>query len=116
MASQVVHVTRETYDAEVAHSTVPVVVDFWAPWCGPCRSIGPILDTLAGEYAGKVKVAKINVDEEPEIAGAFQVQGIPTVVAVRDQQVVHQMVGFRGREPLERLFSNLAAPPIAEAK
>jgi len=114
MGNDVVHVTRETYDTEIARSAIPVVVDFWAPWCGPCRSIAPILDTLAGQYAGRVKVAKINVDEEPEIAGAFKVQGIPTVVAVRNQQIVHQMVGFRGREPLERLFSDLAEP-IAEA-
>ncbi|MBW2253646.1 MAG: thioredoxin [Deltaproteobacteria bacterium] len=116
MTNQVVHVTRETYDSEITRSDVPVVVDFWAPWCGPCRAIAPILDALAGQYAGKVKVAKINVDEEPEIAGAFQVQGIPTLVAVRDQQVVKQLVGFGGREPLEQLFSNLAETHVAEAK
>ena len=115
MANQVVHVTRETYDAEIANSDVPVGVDFWAPWCGPCRTIAPILDVLATQYVGKVKVAKINVDEEPEIAGAFQVQGIPTLVAVRDQQVVHQMVGFRGKEPLDQLFSDLAQSPVKEA-
>ncbi len=109
MSEPVVHVTYDTYNAEVAGSEIPVVLDFWAPWCGPCRSIGPILDELAQTYAGRVKVAKINVDEEPAIAGAFQVKGIPLVVAVKDRAIVEQMVGFRGRAPLEQLFQQLAA-------
>ena len=102
-------ITADNFEAEVLQSDVPVVLDFWAPWCGPCRSLGPVLDQLSGEYAGRVKVGKVNVDEQPALAGAFQVRGIPHVAAVEGNTVVDQQVGFRGRAPLEAMFAGLVS-------
>ncbi len=109
MSKEIIQVTNENFQSEVMGSELPVVVDFWAPWCGPCKQIGPILDELAVTFAGKVKVAKVNVDEEPEIAGAFEVQGIPMLVGIRNQRIIEKAVGFRGRKPLEELFESLSA-------
>ena len=108
------HVTTDTFRAEVTQSPIPVVVDLWAPWCGPCRSMAPVLDDLAGRYAGRVKVVKINVDEEPGLAAAFKVQGIPTLAVVRANTIVDHQVGFAGRAGIERLFERAAATPAAE--
>ena len=102
------HVSSKDFDREVIESELPVIVDFWAPWCGPCRAVGPVLEDLAGQWAGKVKVVKLNVDEEPEIAGAFQVRSIPTIVAMQGREVVDVQVGFGGQQALENLFSKLA--------
>lgn len=102
-------VTKTNYRQEVVQSEIPVILDFWAPWCGPCRSIGPILDALAETYDGQVKVVKINVDQERELANHFKVQGIPALFAVRGTQVVDKMVGFGGRAPLEAMFKGQAA-------
>jgi thioredoxin 1 len=102
------HVTIETFETEVIDSDLPVVIDFWAPWCGPCRAIGPVLENLANRWAGQVKVVKLNVDEEPEIAGAFQVRSIPTIVAMRGRDVIDVQVGFGGQQALEKLFVKLA--------
>lgn len=107
-SNEPISVTTETFDAEVVEAGIPVVVDFWAPWCGPCRVIGPVLDELAAKWAGKVKVVKLNVDEEPALAEAFQVRGIPTVVAMRGRDVVDVQVGASGRGKLEQLFVGLA--------
>ena len=101
-------VTLETFEASVQNSEVPVVVDFWAPWCAPCRAISPLLDELAQTYAGRVKVAKVNVDEEPDLAQVFRVTGIPTLVAVRGTKVVNTQVGMSGRGALEQMFEQLA--------
>jgi len=103
-----VHVTSATFESEILGSSEPVLIDFWAPWCGPCLALGPVLDELATTYAGKVKVAKINVDEEPGLATEFRVRGIPTLYAVHDGQVVDQMVGFGGRRALTKAFAKLA--------
>lgn len=110
--SQSVQVTASTFRAEVTESAIPVVVDLWAPWCGPCRAMAPVLDELAGRYAGRVKVVKVNVDEEPALAAAFQVKGIPTVAVVRANAVVDQQVGFAGRAGLELLFERAAASAV----
>jgi thioredoxin 1 len=104
-----IKVTTGNFQNDVINSDTPVVVDFWAPWCGPCRMIGPVLERLAETWGGRVKVAKVNVDEEPGLAGQYGVQGIPTLIAFNKGQLVHTEVGFRGSEPLEHLFEDLAS-------
>jgi thioredoxin 1 len=88
-----VAVTDQTFEQEVMRSALPVVVDFWAPWCGPCRMVAPVLEKLAREWNGKVKIAKINVDENPRFAGQYGVQAIPTMMVVKNGQVVDRWAG-----------------------
>ena len=90
----VLHIDRNNFQSEVLGSDRPVLLDFWAPWCGPCRMVGPILDEIAGERSD-IKVAKINVDEQPELAGQFGVMSIPTLVVMKDGRIVQQAVGVR---------------------
>jgi thioredoxin 1 len=93
MIEEPIHVTDGAFENAVMEGELPTVVDFWAPWCGPCRMVGPILDKLAGEYAGKLVVAKVNTDENPQWAGQFGVQGIPTMMFFADGKLVHRQVG-----------------------
>ena len=93
MAEGVLEVTTATWDQEVLNSSGLVMVDFWAVWCGPCRMIAPIVEELSKEYAGKVKVAKINTDENPEIASKYKIMGIPTIMFFKAGQKVDQVVG-----------------------
>ena len=88
-----VAVTDATFDAEVKNSDIPVVVDFWAEWCGPCKQIGPALEELAAEYDGKIKVAKVDVDSNPNSAAAMGVRGIPALFIFKDGQVVSNRAG-----------------------
>ena len=88
-----IHVSDANFEKAVLQSPVPVVVDFWAPWCGPCRMVAPALEKLAGEYENKIIVAKVNTDDNPEWAMKYGVQGIPTMLFVANGQVLHQQVG-----------------------
>jgi thioredoxin 1 len=93
MIDEPINVTDAAFEKTVMQAELPVVVDFWAPWCGPCKIVAPILDKLADEYAGELIVAKVNTDDNPEWAGKFGVQGIPTMLFVADGKLVHQQVG-----------------------
>ena len=95
-----VEITSTNFQGEVVESDVPVLIDFWAEWCGPCRMISPVIDELAGEYSGRVKVAKLDVDAEPAIAAAFGVQSIPTIVLIKNGEVVSQAIGARPKAQL----------------
>lgn len=93
MISEPVHVTDASFEKVVLQSEMPVIVDFWAPWCGPCRMVAPTLDKLAKEYEGKLLVTKVNTDENPEWATKFGVQGIPTMLFVSGGKIAHRQVG-----------------------
>ncbi|HPF30427.1 MAG TPA: thioredoxin [Lachnospiraceae bacterium] len=97
-------ITRENFENEVMKSNIPVLIDFWAPWCRPCRMMGPIIEQLADEYEGKAKVGKVNVDEESELSQAFGVMSIPTIVLVKDGKVVKQVVGARPKADVEAML------------
>ncbi|MDP2311896.1 MAG: thioredoxin domain-containing protein [Pseudomonadota bacterium] len=103
-----VNLTQKNFPAEVLQSPTPVIVDFSAPWCGPCKVLDPLLDTLAGEYAGRVKVATVDLEAEPGLAEALRVQHVPTLVIYRGGAVVEVIVGFRGPGPVRALFQGLA--------
>ena len=92
--------TSATFDEVIGGSTEPVVVDFWAEWCGPCKMIAPILDEIAAEQVGKLRVAKVNVDEHPDVAQRFGVQSIPTLIVFRDGEVAKKVVGAKGKSQL----------------
>lgn len=97
-------ITKENFESEVMKSDVPVLIDFWAPWCGPCRMVGPIVDEVAEEVAGKAKVCKINVDEEPELASSFRVMSIPTLAVIKDGKVASIEVGAKSKDAIKKML------------
>jgi thioredoxin 1 len=93
MLEEPIHVTDPAFDKTVMHASIPVIVDFWAPWCGPCKMVAPVLEKLAKEYAGKLLIAKVNVDDNPESASKFDVRNIPTMLFISNGKIVHMQVG-----------------------
>jgi thioredoxin len=105
-SSNVINLSDSNFDSEVAASKVPVLVDFWAPWCGPCIQLSPVIDEIANERAGKTKVVKVNVDENPATAGRFRINSIPALVFFKGGQPVGQLVG---RQPKSEIIAKLDA-------
>lgn len=97
-------ITKNNFENEVLNSNIPVLIDFWAPWCGPCQMMSPVVTELADEYDGKAKICKVNVDEEPELASAFKVMSIPMFAVIKNGQVTDSLVGARPIEELEALI------------
>lgn len=98
--------TDSNFDQEVLKSGEPVLVDFWAPWCGPCRKLAPVIDELAGEFAGTVKVGKLNIDENGEAAQKYGVHSIPTLLVFKGGRVVQQIVGLQSKQRLQEVLSS----------
>ncbi|MDP2940300.1 MAG: thioredoxin [Candidatus Omnitrophota bacterium] len=96
-----VHLSEKTFNEEVIKSNLPVLVDFWAQWCGPCKRIAPIIDELSQEYAGKIKIAKVNVDEEPNIASRYGIMSIPTLIIFKAGKAVDQIIGLLSKAQLK---------------
>lgn len=112
VADKPVIVTDETFQKEVLESDIPVLIDFWAEWCGPCRMVAPILEKLAGEYAGKVKIAKVDVDANPQLAGGFRIMSIPTLMFVKEGKIVGQAAGAAPEPALRDALEQLIALEI----
>jgi len=111
LSNQIVELTSENFDAEVLQSDVPVLVDFWAVWCAPCRMIAPVVEELAETYTGTVKVAKLNVDENGDIAFRYNVRGIPALLIFDGGQVRDKMVGAGSRDSIVKLIEKVTAAP-----
>ncbi len=101
--------TDSNFKSEVISSAVPVLVDFWAEWCAPCRALAPVVEKVADANSGKVKVGKLNVDENPGTAQQFGIQGIPTLLLFKGGQVVHQMVGFQSQNNIQKAIDEVIA-------
>jgi thioredoxin 1 len=102
-------VTDQTFEVEVINADVPTLVDFWAPWCGPCRMVAPIVEELAGEYDGRVKFVKLNTDENPAVSGRYGIRSIPTLLVFKDGEVKGQIVGFRPKSELKNRLDAVLA-------
>jgi thioredoxin 1 len=107
-ANNIVTLTQENFAAEVLKASAPVLVDFWAEWCGPCKMIGPILDEIAEEYSGRVKIGKVNIDQEQSLATEYGVRAIPTLLLFHQGQVADQMVGLRSKRDLKSSLDRVA--------
>ena len=115
MINEPINVTDAAFEKTVLQSTVPTIVDFWAPWCGPCRMVAPVLEKLAKEYAGKLVVAKVNTDDNPEWAQRYNVQGIPTMLFVANGKIIHRQIGALP-EPMLRDVVTQFMEVVAEPK
>ena len=114
--SNVKHVNDKTFEAEVVESEQPVLVDFWAPWCGPCRMLGPVIEELSDSYAGRVKVVKINTEESPQVAQTLGVRSIPTVALFHGNEVVDAAIGVRPKIAFEKMLDKYLKKAEKKAK
>src|SRR6266581_2258155 len=108
-APNIVPLTQENFPTEVLQSSTPVLVDFWAEWCGPCKMIAPVLDELAEEYGGRVKIGKVNIDEQQGLAAQYGIRAIPTLLMFDKGQVSEQIVGLKSKRDLKNSFDRVAA-------
>jgi thioredoxin 1 len=108
-AQNIVVLTQQNFEKEVLQASTPVLVDFWGEYCPPCRALAPILDELATDYDGKLKIGKVNVQEQPELASAYNVRAVPTMLFFKQGQVAKQIVGLKSKRELQANFDSLAA-------
>jgi thioredoxin 1 len=108
-AANIVTLTQENFGKEALQSAQPILVDFWAEWCGPCKMLAPILDELAAEYDGKVRIGKVNIDEHQQLAAQFGIRSIPTLLIFKQGQVADQIVGLRSKKDLKGAFDRVIA-------
>jgi thioredoxin 1 len=113
MAGSVLEFTDNNFSSEVLNSDQPVLVDFWAPWCGPCRMIAPTVEQIAGEYAGKVRVGKINTDENPQVAASHNISSIPTLLLFKGGRVVDQTIGVTPKQQLTAMLDKHVGTQLA---
>jgi thioredoxin 1 len=107
MAENVLEIDDSVFDAEVLKSDKPVLIDFWAPWCGPCRAISPLVEDLAGKFGDKIKFVKCNVDENPITPGKYGIRSIPTLMFFKDGNVVEQVIGMVAKSKLEEVINKI---------
>jgi thioredoxin 1 len=105
----IINLTQDNFAKEVLESSTPILVDFWAEWCGPCKMIAPVLDELADEYDGKVRIGKVNIDNEQGLAAEYGVRAIPTLLLFQKGQVAEQIVGLKSKRDLKNSFDKVAA-------
>lgn len=105
--AQALHLTQDEFDREILQSDQPALVDFWAPWCGPCQMMGPTIDKLAEDYAGRAKIAKVNVDDAPDLATRYGIRSIPSLLFFKKGQVVDQLVGVQPESVLAAKLDDL---------
>ena len=104
-SSNIVEVVDSAFDKEVTESEIPVLVDFWAPWCGPCRALSPVIEELSNDYEGSVKVGKVNVDENPQTTMKFRIRSIPTLIVFKNGEVAEQIVGAVPKSEIEKILN-----------
>jgi thioredoxin 1 len=106
MSKNIMQFTDDNFQGEVLESALPVLIDFWAPWCGPCRMIAPMVEQLAVDFQGKIKIGKVNIDDAPDIATKYGISAIPTLMLVKNGKIMEKMVGVRSKEELKALLEN----------